>query len=444
MIKVAKFGGSSVASSEQFRKVKQIVGSDPSRKFIVVSACGKQNSSDYKITDLLYLTHAHLKYGVSYESVFTLVEEKYRRIKEELGLKIDLESEFKMIRQTMVRDMSQDYLVSRGEYLTGLMMAEYLGFRFADAADVIAFRYDGTIDMEKTAAYLERFRGSSLVIPGFYGAMPNGVIKVMTRGGSDITGAVIANLIDADVYENWTDVSGFFVTDPRIVDHPLQIPRITYNELRSLSYMGANVLHDDAVFPVKVKNIPINIKNTNEPESPGTMILEDCSAYDETDPPHCITGITGRKNYTVITVVKSHSSAETGFLRKLLTIFEEYRVSVESVPATVDTVTIIASSEKLDSCVYEIIGRIRETLKVDDIRVEDHVALIAIIGRAMKEQPGISGRLLSEFGNNQINIKVISQTADELSIQVGVMNRDFEKAIRCIYEKFIVEERNHL
>ena len=444
MIKVAKFGGSSVASSEQFQKVRKIIEADPSRKFIVVSACGKQSKDDHKITDLLYLTHAHLKYGVSYESVFSLVEEKYCRIREELGLKTDLASQFRQIRQTMVRDMSQDYLVSRGEYLTGLMMAEYLGFRFVDAADVIAFRYDGSIDMEKTAAYLERFHGESVVIPGFYGAMPNGVIKVMTRGGSDITGAVIANIIDADVYENWTDVSGFYVCDPRIVEHPLQIPRITYSELRSLSYMGANVLHDDAVFPVKVKNIPINIKNTNDPESPGTMILEDCSSYDEKDPPHVITGITGRKNYTVLTVVKSHSSAETGFLRKLLAVFDEYRVPVESVPATVDTVSIIASSEKLDNCIYEIIGRIKENLQVDDIRVEDHVALIAIIGRGMKEQPGISGRLLSEFGNNQINIKVISQTADELSIQVGVMNRDFETAIRCIYEKFIVEERSHL
>ncbi len=444
MIKVVKFGGSSLASSEQFRKVKKIIESDPSRRFVVVSACGKSSADDHKITDLLYLTYAHLKYGVSYEPVFSLAEKKYLQIRDELGLKCDLEKEFAGIRSAMEKSMSQDYLVSRGEYLTGLLMAEYLGYAFADAADVIAFRYDGSVDMERTGRMLESLSGNGVVIPGFYGAMPNGVIKVMTRGGSDVTGSILANLMDADIYENWTDVSGFCVCDPRIVEHPLQIPRITYDELRSLSYMGAAVLHDDAVFPVKSKNIPINVRNTNDPDDPGTVIMEDCTRFDAADPPHFITGITGRKNYTVITVMRPHSSAEAGFLRELLSVTEQYRVPAATVTVTVDTVSLIIAGEAVENSLYEIVSRMREQLRGAEIRVEDHVALIAIVGRAMKSQPGMSGRLLSELGNNQINIKVISQTADELSIQVGVRDRDYEKAIRCIYERFIAEEREKI
>jgi aspartate kinase len=278
------------------------------------------------------------------------------------------------------------------------------------------------------------------VIPGFYGALPNGVIKVMSRGGSDITGSVIANVVNADVYENWTDVSGFLVADPRIIKNPIGIPRITYSELREMSYMGANVLHDDAVFPVRSKNIPINIRNTNEPDNPGTMIMNDCSKMDALEPPHAVTGITGRKDYTCVTIIKSHSSAEVGFLRKILSVFEDYHVSIESVPVTVDTFSIIVQSKAVDNCLYEIISRLKKEIKPDDMRIEDHLALVAVVGRGMKAVPGASGRFLSEFGRNQINIKIINQTADELSIVVGVTNRDFEKAIQCIYDKFIAEE----
>lgn len=442
MIKVAKFGGSSVANSAQFKKVKDIVESDPSRKFVITSACGKESHEDHKITDLLYLCEAHVRYGVSHESIFSLVKDKYYRIKNDLGLTINLDHEFEKIERQMERDLNRDFLVSRGEYLTGLCLAEYLGADFVDAADVIAFNYDGEINLERTNELLERYCQSNnrLVIPGFYGAMPNGVVKVMSRGGSDITGSVIANIVNADVYENWTDVSGFLVADPRIIKNPIGIPRITYSELREMSYMGANVLHDDAVFPVRSKNIPINIRNTNEPGNPGTMIMDDCSEMDRIEPPRAVTGITGRKDYTCITLAKSHSSTEIGFLRRILSVFEDYHVSIESVPVTVDTFSIIVQSKAVDNCLYEIVNRLKKEVKPDDLKIEDHIALVAVVGRGMKAVPGASGRFLSEFGRNEINIKIINQTADELSIVVGVTNRDFEKAIKCIYDKFITEE----
>ena len=441
MIKVAKFGGSSVANAEQFRKVKKIIESDPDRKFVVSSACGKESSEDHKVTDLLFLCEAHVRFGVSYEPIFEQIEAKYNRIKKELGLKLDLDKEFASIRSVMKRGMSTDYLVSRGEYLTSKLLAEFLGYDFADAAEVIAFRYDGEVDMDRTRALIEaRVTDRGLVVPGFYGALPNGVIRIMSRGGSDITGAILANVVDADVYENWTDVSGFLVADPRIVKNPLGIPCINYSELREMSYMGANVLHDDAIFPVKDKNIPINVRNTNDPDNPGTLIMADCSEKDAVNPPHIITGISGRKDFTCITLQKMHSSTEVGFLRKILSIFEEYGVSIESVPTTVDTYSVIVASDLINHCLYDIVGKMKEELKPDDIRIEEHIALIAIVGRAMKDQPGISGRLLSEFGQNQINIKVINQSSYELSIIIGVHNRDFEKSIQCIYDRFIKEE----
>jgi aspartate kinase len=309
----------------------------------------------------------------------------------------------------------------------------------------MAFRYDGEIDLERTKTLLleKTTADRKVVIPGFYGALPNGVIKVMARGGSDISGSVIANVIDAEVYENWTDVSGFLVADPRIIPNPISIPRITYSELREMSYMGANVLHDDAVFPVRSKNIPINIRNTNDPSHPGTMIMNDCSKMDEKEPPHAVTGITGRKDFTVITISKSHSATEIGMIRKVLSVFENHRVSVESVPCTVDTFSVICATQNIEHCLYEVIASIKTEIQPDDIRVEDHMALVAVVGRGMKAVPGMSGQFLSTFGHNAINIKVINQSSDELSIVVGVDNRDFEKAIRCIYDKFIAEEKKN-
>ena len=381
MIKVVKFGGSSVANAAQFAKVKHIVESDSDRKFIITSACGKESKEDHKITDLLYLCQAHVRYGVSYDSILDLIKEKYYGIKRDLNLKVDLDREFENMEKLMHRNVSTDYLVSRGEYMTGLLLAEYLDADFVDAKDVMAFGFDGEIDMERTKELLLKHTkpGRKVVIPGFYGALPNGVIKVMSRGGSDISGSVIANVIDADVYENWTDVSGFLVADPKIVDHPLRIPRITYNELREMSYMGANVLHDDAVFPVSSKNIPINVRNTNEPDNPGTMIMNDCSEYDAVETPNYVTGIAGRKDFTIITLIKNHCSTEVGYLRKVLSVFEEFRVSVESVPTTVDTTSVIVQSELVSECIYEIVARLREVIRPDDIRIDEHLALIAIL-----------------------------------------------------------------
>ena len=443
MIKVAKFGGSSLADEYQFEKVKKILDSEDERKFVVVSACGKANEDEHKITDLLYLCAAHLHYGVSCESLFKQIEDKYTRIAKALNLELDLNKEFIQIRSHFNKNIDTDYLVSRGEYLTAKMLAEYINGEFVDAKDFISFIHNDEVDMEKSR---DRFLDYSLtdkkiVIPGFYGQLPNGNIKVMSRGGSDITGAILANIVDADIYENWTDVSGIYVADPRIIKNSLPCKRLTYRELRGMSYMGANVLHDDAIFPVREKNIPINIRNTNRPEDEGTMIMADADVLDEKDPPRIITGITGKPGYTVITVVKNHSSTLVGFLRSLLSVFEEYRVSIESVPITVDTFSIIVQSKAVENCLYEIIDKIRNEFMPDEIKVDEDAALIAVVGRRMKAMPGISGSLLSEFGRNSINIKVINQSADELSIVVGVENRDFEKAIKCIYDRFILEEK---
>lgn len=443
MIKVVKFGGSSVASAAQFAKVKQIVAADSDRKFIVTSACGKAFDEDHKVTDLLYLIEAHIRYGVSYENLFGMIVRKYTEIRDALHLKLDLDAEFARIRTLIERHESTDYLVSRGEYLTGRLLAEYLGAAFVDAADVIAFHYDGTVDMERTAELLKAKcrRDQRVVIPGFYGALPNGVIRVMSRGGSDITGSVIANAVDAEVYENWTDVSGFLVADPRIIEDPLRIPCITYAELREMSYMGANVLHDDAVFPVRIKNIPINIRNTNDPDSPGTMITDNCEEMDRKNPPHAITGVTGRRNFTILTLTKAHSSTEVGFLRRILSVFEKYGVSIEQVPISVDTFSVIVQSDYVSACLYDIVGDLKKELKPDDLRIEDHISLIAMVGREMRNRPGMSGALLSECGRNHINIRTISQSSHELSVLIGVNDADFEKAIRAIYAKFIAEEK---
>ena len=426
MIKVSKFGGSSVADAMQFEKVKRIIESDPSRQFVVVSATGKRFKDDNKVTDLLYLCHAHLKYGVSYENIFSLIEERYYAIQKDLKLKTDLQKEFAEIRSKMNRDMSIDYLVSRGEYLTGLLMAEYLGFDFADAASFIIFNYDGSINFEKTQSALEKIleEHTRLVVPGFYGVLPNGMVKV-------------ANVINADVYENWTDVSGILVADPRIIENPRRIESITYNELRELSYMGANVLHEEAIFPVKEKNIPINIRNTNEPDNPGTMIMEDCSALDKKNPPHFITGISGRKNFTAFTINRSHMSNEIGIVRRVLQVFENYKISIENIPSGIDSFSVVVASEKVENCIYDLIADIKESVNPDSIKTYENLSLIAIVGRGMVYRPGISGKVFGELGKHDINIRTINQGSDEINIVVGVENKDFEKTIRVMYERFI-------
>ena len=434
MIKVAKFGGSSLAGAEQFEKVKRIIQADESRRFVVVSAAGKRSKSDHKVTDLLYLVQAHLKYGVSHEEILSMIEDRYIEIRDKLGLSFDVEGEFDVMRRWLTPDVSVDELVSRGEYLNARLMAEYLGYRFVDATEVIHFQYDGTVDMEKTgeAIRMAAHTGEGLVIPGFYGAMPGGRIKVMSRGGSDITGAIVANAVDADVYENWTDVSGILMADPKIVKDPHPIRRVTYAELRELSYMGASVLHEESILPVKEKNIPLNIRNTNEPDNPGTLIMD---SFDETEESgeHFITGIAGRRNFTVLTIFKKHISTNTRIIRQTLEMLETLKVEVEHITLGVDSFNLVVPTAQVRERIYDIIGEIKREYKPDSIEMTDNIALIASVGRKMVRSPGISGKLLGALGENRVNIRMIAQGAEELSIIVGVENADFEKTIRVLY-----------
>lgn len=438
MIKVAKFGGSSLAGAEQFRKVRDIVRADESRRFVVVSAAGKRFKNDHKVTDLLYLVQAHLKYGVSHEEILSMIEDRYVEIRDQLGLSFDVEKEFDTLRRWLTPDVSVDELVSRGEYLNARLMAEYLGYRFVDATEVIFFQYDGKIDMEKSCEAIRRAArdAEGLVIPGFYGAMPNGRIRVMSRGGSDITGAVVAAAVDADVYENWTDVSGILMADPKIVKNPRPIPRITYSELRELSFMGASVLHEESILPVKEKNIPLNIRNTNEPDNPGTMIMESIDA-EESDNQRFITGIAGRRNFTVLTIYKKQISTDTRILRETLEMFETLKVEIDHITLDVDSFSLVVPTEQVRERIYDIIADVKRQCKPDSIRMADNIALIASVGRKMVRNPGICGKIFQALGENGVNIRMIAQGAEEISIIVGVENADFEKTIRVLYDGFV-------
>ena len=438
MLKVLKFGGSSMADATQFEKVKSIVQADPSRKVVVVSAAGKRFSDDHKLTDLLYLCHAHLKYGVACDSVFDMIRSRYMEIRDELGLKTDLETEFDALRRKMDKGISQDELVSRGEYFAARLMADYLGYDFLDSELWLRFKLDGTVDQEVSYEALSRAAsGRRVVIPGFYGTMPDGSIKTFTRGGSDITGALAAAALDADVYENWTDVSGFLMADPRIVKDPLPIERITYSELRELSYIGAQVLHEGTIFPVREKNIPLNIRNTNQPDHPGTMIRESFDEPEEKADSSFITGIAGRKDFSVITITKNGMSNEVGVLRRVLEILEKYQLVVEYLPSGIDSVSLVVAADKLRPCQYQILGEIQKALKPDTIHVTENMAIVAAVGRKMAFKPGISGKIFAALGENGINIRMITQGPEELNIIVGVDNKDFAGAIRVLYDSFV-------
>ena len=437
MLKVAKFGGSSVAGAEQFKKVKAIIEADPSRRIVVSSAAGKRNSSDHKLTDLLYLCRAHITYGVSCEDIIGTIRTRFAEIRDELGLQYDVEGDFDKLIPRLDRYMGVDELVSRGEYFPSRLLAEYLGYRFVDAADCVFFGFDGQIDKEKTyAAIAEALdKYERILIPGFYGKLPTGKIKVMSRGGSDISGALAAAAVNADVYENWTDVSGILVADPRIVDNPAPISTITYAELQELAFMGASVLHEDSILPVKEKGINLNIRNTNRPQDPGTMIVDEVAEGDGSEEERFITGIAGRRDFTILTVSKRSMNTSL-CLRQTLEILDRFHVPVEHITLGLDSFALVASTKALGDSVYDVIADIQKTVTPDDVNIKEGISLVATVGRKMTSRPGTSGRLFHALGKNGINIRTIAQGADELSIIVGVENADFEKAIRVIYERF--------
>lgn len=438
-MKVVKFGGSSMADAGQYRKVRDILLADPERRVVVVSAAGKRNKADHKITDLLYLCYAHTQYGVDCSGVFEMIVSRYREIQQELGLTLDLEPEFAALKQRLdAKTVSQDELASRGEYFSAKLMADFLGFQFVDAADWVRFRFDGTVDQETSYEALRRLvRGAGVVIPGFYGLMPDGKIRTFSRGGSDITGALAAAALDAEVYENWTDVSGILMADPRIVENPQTIPEVTYDELRELSYSGAQVLHEGTIFPVREKNIPLNIRNTNAPEDPGTMIQE--KFQQDSDPHRFITGITGKKDFTVISVNKRGMGSQVGVLRRILTVLERHEISVDYVPNGIDNVSVVMSTESVASSLYAILGEIQKEVEPDQLDVHDQIAVVAAVGRKMAFRPGISGQIFAALGQAGINIRMINQGPDELNIIFGVDNRDFANAIRVLYNSFVKE-----
>lgn len=436
MIKVAKFGGSSVAGAEQFKKVRAIIEADPERRLVVSSAAGKRFGDDHKLTDFLYLCHAHLTYGVSCGEIMHTIEQRLVEIRDSLGLKYPVERELEELKARLNRDMSVDELVSRGEYFTSRLLAEYLGFAFVDAADCIFFGFDGQIDREKTDAAIAAaiMEYKKILIPGFYGKLPTGRIKVMTRGGSDITGALAAAAVNASVYENWTDVSGILMADPRIVENPSPIARITYAELRELAFMGATVLHEESIQPVKERGIALNIRNTNRPQDAGTMIVESIEEKEQSRE-RFITGIAGRRNFTILTVQKRNINISLT-LRQALEILDRYKAPVEHITLGLDSFALVASSAALGDGLYDVIADIQKTCRPDDVRVQDGIALVAAVGRKMTFRPGISGKIFQALGESGVNIRTIAQGADELSIIVGVENDKFETAIRVLYDGF--------
>ena len=437
MLKVTKFGGSSMADAGQYRKVREIIMADPSRKVVVVSAAGKRYKDDHKLTDLLYLCHAHTQYGVDCTPIFDMITSRYLEIRDELELNLDLESEFAALKARLDKKrVTQDELVSRGEYFSAKLMAAYLGYNFVDAADWIKFNMDGSVNQEASyEAFRDAAAGQGVVTPGFYGSMPGGHIKTFSRGGSDITGAYAAAALEADVYENWTDVSGILMADPRIVENPMTIPQVTYDELRELSYSGAQVLHEGTIFPVREKGIPVNIRNTNAPDHPGTIIQEDFEQSELVED-RFITGISGKKDFSIVHLSKRGLSNEVGLLRRILTIYERHNVSVVYVPNGIDSVSVVVETDHIEPVLYTILAEIQQEIQPDTLTVIDELAVVTAVGRHMANTPGISGKLFGALGKAGINIRFITQSPDELNIIFGVENKDFKRSIQVLYDKF--------
>ena len=438
MVKVVKFGGSSLASAEQFAKAGNIIRADESRKYVVPSAPGKRNSKDTKVTDMLYSCYALAEAGEQFRVPLMKIKERFDSIINGLGLKISLDEDFRVISENFKANAGEDYAASRGEYLNGKIMAGYLGYEFIDSATVIFFDEDGNFDGNKTNEVLKKRlkECERAVIPGFYGSSPDGTVKTFSRGGSDITGSIVAKACHATLYENWTDVSGCLVADPRVIDNPQPIKVITYRELRELSYMGASVLHEDAIFPVRKAGIPINIRNTNDPEAEGTLIVESTCQK----PEFTITGIAGKKGFVAVSIDKDMMNAEVGFCRKVLQAFEEHGISIEHMPSGIDTMTVFVHQEEFEGKEQQVISSIRELTEPDIIDLEADLGLIAVVGRGMKSARGTAGRIFSALAHANINVKMIDQGSSELNIIIGVSNADFENAIRAIYDIFVVTQ----
>ena len=438
MKKVVKFGGSALANAEQFQKVGDIIRSDESRRYVVPSAPGKRFSADTKVTDLLYTCYGKAEAGEDFTDVLTEIKGRFYEIIKGLNLDLSLEEEFRQIEADFKAHAGNEYAASRGEFLNGKVMAAYLGYEFIDSATVIRFDKNGNFDADKTDKLLSKRlqKCERAVVPGFYGGMEDGTVKTFSRGGSDVTGSLVAKAIHADIYENWTDVSGFLVTDPRIVDNPAVIETITYRELRELSYMGATVLHEDAIFPVRKEGIPINIRNTNRPEDKGTFIVESTCRK----PKYVITGIAGKKGFCSINIEKSMMNSEIGFGRKVLQVFEDQGISFEHVPSGIDTMTVYVHQDEFEEKEQQVIAGIHRAVQPDFVEMESDLALIAVVGRGMKSQRGTAGRVFSALAHAHVNVKMIDQGSSELNIIIGVENRDFETAVKAIYDIFVLTQ----
>lgn len=438
MAKVVKFGGSSLADANQFRKVAEIIRSDKQRRYVVPSAPGKRYGDDVKVTDMLYSCYAAVGEGRNAVAEFLPIADRFNGIIGDLGLTLNLDDEYEIIIENFKKRAGKDYAASRGEYLNGIILANYLGFQFIDAAKCIYFTAAGEFDGDLTNACLAAVLSGypEAVIPGFYGAKPDGTIKTFSRGGSDFTGSVVAKAIDAELYENWTDVSGFLAADPRIVDSPEVIDYITYKELRELSYMGAGVLHQDAIFPVRAAKIPINIRNTNDPSAPGTMIVSEAPAGSN---PHIITGIAGIKNFSVISIEKDEMNSEIGFLRRILTILDNEGMSFEHIPTGIDTMSLVVSTADLEKH-PNVIKYITEVTHPQHLEIISNLALVAVVGRGMKEKKGTATRIFAALSHANINIKMIDQGSSELNIIIGIDEADFERAVSVIYDMFMLSE----
>lgn len=437
-VKVAKFGGSSVADAIQLTKTKEIILADEDRRYIVVSAPGKRYEQDNKVTDLLYLCKTHIEHNLPYEQVFQVICDRYMAMEINLGIDIDLMSEFDEIKRNLQNGATEDYIASRGEYLNAIVVAGMLGYDFVDAAGLILFDEKGRFLQEETNRALSEAleKHERAVIPGFYGTYPSGKIKTFSRGGSDITGAIVARAVSAEVYENWTDVSGFLMADPRIVKKPKPISRVSYRELRELSYMGASVLHEDAIMPARIAGIPINIRNTNEPSDEGTFIEETTRS----DRKSVITGIAGSKDFSVIAISKSGMSREVGFIRRLCSILEDYDIAIEHMPSGIDTFSVVVSSKALGDKKDDIVEEFKRKLDAETVDVYENLALIATVGAGMSKRPGTSAKLFTALAEADVNVRMIDQGSSEMNIIVGVESVDFEKAVRAIYRAFVDEE----